>query len=392
MGNNVQGEESDFEFMFTEEVKEDKEKEAEKLKGRKSYFEFCVMKPELNNIAKLLLSKGYSISRAFKDAFKVGNYQQLFLLLNNMDKDSVIKAVNIKDEAGRGIFHSLSKAPKLTAFDEICVALIENYNLDPNERDNDGNSPIMLACQQGKLRLVKALELVNCSIKDTNYDGENTINMMLKGKRIKNYDRELLKYLITKGVNFSNLYEEAEYAEVKAKDKIKNSDDEGVNKDSTYKCTPLIHLLRTELLEVWDKGELIDDIFEQDFQRIDPNQTDSDGKDIFMHMAISNEFDLSKYVISCISQNFASTKKQTIDIHKKEEIVEEIKKENLKNKKGQGIQDDKNKKQQTFKREQEELILTNKYEIAQQEQLENLRNKTEGIDEIKNSNSDQEME
>lgn len=40
LGNNVQGEESDFEFMFTAEVKEDKEKEAEKLKGRKTYFEY----------------------------------------------------------------------------------------------------------------------------------------------------------------------------------------------------------------------------------------------------------------------------------------------------------------------------------------------------------------
>lgn len=39
-GNNVQGEESDFEFMMTEEVKEDKERELERKKTRRSFFEY----------------------------------------------------------------------------------------------------------------------------------------------------------------------------------------------------------------------------------------------------------------------------------------------------------------------------------------------------------------
>lgn len=115
----MQGEESDFEFMLTEEVKEDKASELERLKYRKSYFEYCVMKPELNSIAKLLLEKGYSISRAFKDAFKAGNYQQLFQLLKSMDAQSVKEAVGIKDELGRNIFHTLSKAPENSAFVDI---------------------------------------------------------------------------------------------------------------------------------------------------------------------------------------------------------------------------------------------------------------------------------
>jgi len=158
-GNNVQGEESDFEFMMTEEVKEDKTKEDQRKKTRRSYFEYSVMKPELKDIPKILLEKNYSISKAFKDAFKVGNYQQLFQLLRTMDTQTVKDAVKIKDDFGRNIFHALSKAPDDAAFNDICNNLIAEYSLDPNERDSLGNSPIMLAVQEGKYNLVQALEI-----------------------------------------------------------------------------------------------------------------------------------------------------------------------------------------------------------------------------------------
>lgn len=116
------------------------------------------MKEELRNLAKIFLQKKYSISRAFRDAFKVGNYQQLFQLMNTMDPQTVKDAIKIKDDLGRNIFHALSKAPENAAFSDICNTLIVDYGLDATEVDNQGNSPIMLAAQEGKLSLVKALE------------------------------------------------------------------------------------------------------------------------------------------------------------------------------------------------------------------------------------------
>ena len=224
------------------------------------------MKPELNNIARLLLNKGYSINSAFKDSFKVGNYQQLFQLLNTMDAETVKNAVNISDEIGRTIFHSLSKAPHDSAFDEICKTLIEKYHLDPNAKDNQGSTPIMLACQYGKLNLVKALELKGCSVLDKNFNDENCIHFLMKGKRIKKYNRRLLKYLMRKGVDINTVYEEPEYLAFRAEYELKKDENKTGAEDSlSYKCTPLMHLLRTNRLEVWDKGDLLDEIFEQDY-------------------------------------------------------------------------------------------------------------------------------
>lgn len=270
--------------MMTQELKEDKQKETDKPKGFRTFFAFCVMKVELNSIAKLLLEKGYSINKAFKESFKVGNYKQLFQLLNTMDAEAVKNAVNMKDEEGRTIFHALAKAPKDSPFSEIIQTLMTTYNLSCQVRDNFGNTPILLACQEGKFELVKALELIGCSVEDTNDKNENCIHMLIRGKNIKKHNRELLKYLIRKGVDYNIQYEEASYSTE--------------NPEEVYKCTPLIHLIRTDLFEVWDKGDLLDDVFNQNKLRIDPNQSDSDGKDIFMHFAILNDFDLCKYMIT----------------------------------------------------------------------------------------------
>lgn len=117
-GNNVQGEESDFEYMMTIDIQQE-QKDSKELRKHRSYFEYCVKAPELNKIAKLLLEKGYSITDAFKDAFKAGNYQQLFQLLNTMDPDTVKQAVNMTDENGCNIFHALAKAPDNSPFSEI---------------------------------------------------------------------------------------------------------------------------------------------------------------------------------------------------------------------------------------------------------------------------------
>lgn len=340
--------------MMTAEVKEDQEKKMERMKSKKSYFEYSVMKPELNPIAKILLEKGYSISSAFKDAFKAGNYQQLFQLLKTMDDDTVKNAVKIKDELGRNIFHSLSKAPEGSAFSDICNTLMTDYNLDPNELDKEGNSPIMLAAQEGKYDLVKALECVGCSVKDTNYKNENSINLLMKGKRVKKYNRRLLKYLIKKGVDINTLYEESHYATEKdTEDKDKNQAEVNV-----YKCTSIMHLLRTELMDYWDKGELLEEIFEQSSQRVNPNTADSDGKDMFMHLAILNEFELCKYVISCISKNYA----KTAYLSNGDEHVQQIEKNDLRHRKGQTIT------QAQIVDDEEEVVAGNKYEAEKQVQ------------------------
>ena len=366
-GNNVQGEESDFEFMMTEEVKEDKTKEDQRKKTRRSYFEYSVMKPELKDIPKILLEKNYSISKAFKDAFKVGNYQQLFQLLRTMDTQTVKDAVKIKDDFGRNIFHALSKAPDDAAFNDICNNLIAEYSLDPNERDSLGNSPIMLAVQEGKYNLVQALEICGGSVLDTNNSSENCIHFLMRGKRIKKYNRKLLKYLMKKKVDINTTYEEPAYISNKAEQELrKDGNDAGINDSLTYKCTPLIHLLRTDLMDYWDKGDLIDEILIQKHTWINPNQCDSDGKDLFMHLASSNEYELAKYVIRGISKNYSETKHnelQTNDIPNSYEARNGL----LKKYKGQSIPEVKQRKQIFKDEEDEEQIVTTKQELLAQE-------------------------
>lgn len=368
--NNAQGEESDFEYMMTVDVEQEKEQN-DQPKRRKSYFEFCVKKPQLSSIAKLLLEEGYSISWAFGDSFKAGNYQQLFQLLNTMDANLVKEAVKIKDSLGRGIFHSLSKAPDESPFSEICRVLMNDYNLDPNEKDLEGNTPIMLAAEQGKLNLLRALELINCNVKDTNSKNENCIHLMIKGNRIKKYSRPLMLYLINSGVNFNSLYEEPKY-------EIKNSEEQSeLQEKIVYKCTPLIHLIRTELIEVWDKGELIEDIFKQTAMRIDVNQPDSDGKDVFMHWAILNEFQLCKYLIGWVSKNFSNTKpieeEQEIKILDAEMVQNDAVNE-LQNIKGQTMEAHKvHSSSSSSSSEEEEMIVTTKYELKRLEKLEQIK-------------------
>ena len=361
--NNVQGEESDFEFMEIEEPSI--EELNERVKTRKTYFEFWVMKQELNPLVKLLLEKGYSISKAFTDAFRAGNYQQLFQMLSTMNSDTVKDAVKMKDDKGRNLFHSLSKAPENTAFVEICKKLIEDYHLDPTEEDNEGNTPIMLAAQEGKYELVKALELNGCSVIDVNHKKENSIHLLLKGKRIKKYNKRMLKYLIDNGVDINEPYEELIYS-------VDPGNMESENKN--YKWTPLIHIIRTDLLEKWQKGEILDDILLQSKQRINPNISDSEGKDVFMHLAINNEFDLWKYLIINISTNYKRTKQHDVgyeeidDKQTGDAISDEIGKVNLKNTKAKTIQEAPEKIQiPVVEEENEEKIVTTKYEIIMQE-------------------------
>lgn len=230
---------------------------------------------------------------------------------------------------------------------------MNDYNLDPNETDEAGNTPIMLAAKEGKLDLVKALECVGCSIKDINKQQENCIHLLIKGKKIKKYNRRLLKYLISQGVDFNSTYEEPEY--------------KNIQEDVIYKCTPLIHLIRTEHLEVWDKGDLLDDIFEQHSLRIDPNQTDSEGKDIFMHLAILNDFELCKYITKCISSNFAKTSEVKENGHANGHLQNGFANGNLKANKGQTIQDQIPRERKPVQEEEEETIVTSKYDLLKQD-------------------------
>ena len=105
----------------------------------------------------------------------------------------------------------------------------------------------MLACKEGKLNLVKTLECVKCSIKDTNYDNENCIHMVVRQHNIKKLNTKLLMYLINEKVSFSDQYTEPAYSE---KDKKDEEDEEDESAKSQYKCMPLIHLLRTQSMEV----------------------------------------------------------------------------------------------------------------------------------------------
>ena len=357
-GGNVQGEESDFEFMEIEDPSA--EELQERIKTRKTYFEFWVMKQELNLLVKLFLEKGYSISKAFTDAFKAGNYQQLFQLISSMNSDNVKEAIKMKDDKGRNLFHSLSKAPENTAFVDICKKLIEEFHLDPSDKDNDGNTPIMLAAQEGKYELVKALEISGCSVVDSNYKNENWIHLLMKGKKIKRCNKKMLKYLISNGVNLNEIYEEPIY----------NSESES----QKYQWTTLIHIIRTDLLEKWEKGEILDEMFLQRSQRINPNIQDSDGKDVFMHLAINNESDLWKFIIANIRSNYNETKHLNIGFEefKDNQVVNESKtdiwKVSLKNSRAKTLQEAPEKIQlQAVEEEQEEQIVTTKYELKMQE-------------------------
>ena len=344
--------------MMTVDLQQE-QKDNSKPTKRKSYFEYCVTKHELNGIGKLLIEKGYSISNAFKDAFKAGNYKQLFQVLESMDQNTVQNAVTITDEFGRNIFHSLSKAPDESPFNEICDILIKTYGLDPNDTDNQGNSPIMLACREGKLNLVKALECVGCNILDTNHDYENCIHMVVRQHNIKKLNTKLLMYLINKKVNFNDQYNEPSYDV---------QDKESEETKSEYKCTPLIHLIKTQLIEVWDKGDIIETIFKNKNLNFDPDQTDSDGRDIFMHCAILNEFDLCKYIIDLIKQN-----------HKDSDQNEEGK-NNLNQRVQNKFRNPKAKVIANEAESDEEMIVTNKHEMKRLER--NNKNKNPEISSV----------
>ena len=97
-----------------------------------------------------------------------------------------------------------------------------------------------------------------------------------------------------------------------------------------------------------------------------------------MLMAIQNEFDLCKYVIALISKNFSSTKAPVENV-KDIGDVNVIEKLNLNANKGKTIQERKNKDFQASQGEQEELIVTNKYEIKKMEkkEKEELKKKSE---------------
>lgn len=128
---------------------------------------------------------------------------------------------------------------------------------------------------------------------------------------MKSYNKELFRYLLSKGVDVNSVYEEYDYVGERAEFSLKEDENTTEAKDSLkYKCTPLIHIIRTERMEYWDKDKPLEDLFKQNDVWIDPNVPDSDGKDVFMHLAILNEFELTKYVLKLISINYKTTKQE----------------------------------------------------------------------------------
>jgi ankyrin repeat protein len=114
-------------------------------------------------------------------------------------------------------------------------------------------------------------------------------------------------------------------------------------------------------MEYWDKDKPLENLLKQSDVWIDPNVPDSDGKDAFMHLAILNEFELAKYLITLLSYNYGKTKqRESTNGHLGGQLPNE---RILNGVKGVGVPDV--KKKSTYEDDEEEQIVTTKKELLE---------------------------
>ena len=110
---------------------------------------------------------------------KIDDTQSLLEAINDID-------LNVTDEANESLLHYTVKFNSLEF-----ARLLLMHNAKPNIKNNNGDTPLMLACKMGKENFIKLFLKFNVDINDKNNFGETALHMALL-----NGNLEIIKLLI----------------------------------------------------------------------------------------------------------------------------------------------------------------------------------------------------
>ncbi len=218
-----------------------------------------------------------------------GQIVKLFNIIDSKKADATTESTNIvmqTNDKGQNLIHVLAKNSHLIKdVNEIIkfYKQLQERGLRSDAFDDKGTTALHHAIRAQNLAFIKFLvEVEHFDVNQTDSQGRNAINYLLKGDRILVAKAEILKYLISKKVDLNQAYKEKSYG----------------NKD--YTTTSVIHSIRHQskdrenikivLKELLDKGS-------------DPTIQDSEGRDAFMYAVMRNHINTFEFILSCLADN-----------------------------------------------------------------------------------------
>ncbi|CDW79015.1 nad(+) adp-ribosyltransferase-3 [Stylonychia lemnae] len=321
VGNLNDDEQSDLEFMQVVDQNGIQILNGQKAKHDKDALNLFryIIRNQVQQLEKLFIENQYDRIQMVVDYICEGQIAKLFQVIETHFKNVAGAKGSIliqKNEKGQNLIHVLAKnahliknISELTKFYQMLV----KEGVDPKELDNKGRSALHLAVKSGNIHLIQFL--VDVELFDVNQidnQGTNSINQLLKGDRIVTANKSILIYLIKKGGDSNNIYNERLYQPL-----IKEEDGifEELKQDlleETYKTTSVIHAIRHES----KNRDNIRVILKKLLKHANPSIQDSDGKDAFFYTAIRNHYNTFNFIVNYIyekKQSYDSIVKDNID-------------------------------------------------------------------------------
>ena len=142
------------------------------------FIHYLFMNQNLNiEIINFFIEKNFCLSYENE-----ANLILFYLFENKLDKNNLVNVIKYlnsksynfkkKDSENNNLYHYLIKNKKI---DVEIYNLLYSYTNDINEKNNDGNTPILLACQANNLNFIKFLIEKNCDLSLTNDNNNNCL-------------------------------------------------------------------------------------------------------------------------------------------------------------------------------------------------------------------------
>eukprot|EP00347_Sterkiella_histriomuscorum_P008908 403343282 len=242
------------------------------FKEPQTMFKLAVDSGQLG-LSYLILDNGFDLFQAMEDSLKKLKFQFVLTLLSKVSDNSVILKCNSK---GQNLFHIFAQNSASLNPDDQKKILNRIYKqfkrreLDAQQQDNFGRTPLHYAAIHGAYSLVKELILeqdININAQDKK--GFTPLILSVRGNRlVQRNNFEVFKILIEAGVNSDQLYYDYMYKDEQAN--IKNQQDlmnvdmidttQKPQKNGEYKVTPYIHFIR--------QMRSMDEIFKKDYSNL----------------------------------------------------------------------------------------------------------------------------
>ncbi len=240
----------------------------------------------------LLLDKNYDYMLGMEDALSEGKYQLLLNLLKKTAKDEVVQRFNDKQQ---NLMHILAMHGGAASFAQLEAIYMQFVKRGVKHMAIDvyGRSALHYAVIATNQRMVNLFLNARYDPNVMDALGCTPLTLLVSGRGIENASG-ILEALMEAGSNLNVRYKEP-YLYVPPDPDLKPEEKQNVAAEPEYYTTPLVHLVRYALSkEMSTLNQMIVSFLEKG---ADATVADTEGRDIFMYLALANDHELLDLIL-----------------------------------------------------------------------------------------------